>query len=114
MALMSANDLHHSPLGGLGTRVVHLLARKAGEWHEARRRRHSLAALQRLENWQLDDAGFTRGEVDWAMELPLYINAAHSLSEHAARRRADEVAALHPAATGLGKLRRLSRTRPQR
>lgn len=99
MALTSANHSTHHAVSDLKARVVHLIAGNLAAWREARRRRGSLATLQRLEDWQLDDTGFTRGEVEFALELPLTVNAARWISERAARRRADEEAAMHRKAT---------------
>ena len=99
MALTSANHFTHHAASDLKARVVHLIAGNLAAWREARRRRGSLATLQRLADWQLDDTGFTRGEVGFAMELPLNVNAARWIGERAARRRADEAAVMHRKAT---------------
>ncbi len=92
MTLISTHDVFH--VNGLKTRLLHAIAAKVGHWREAQNRRRSLAALSKLETWQLHDTGFTRAEIDWALELPLYVNAAHAVGLRAAQRRADETAAM--------------------
>ena len=56
MALTSANHFTHHAASDLKARVVHLIAGNLAAWREARRRRGSLATLQRLEDWQLGGA----------------------------------------------------------
>lgn len=92
MTLISAHDVLH--VNGLRTRVSQAIATTLGQWREAQTRRRSLEALAKLDDWQLYDTGFTRNEIDWALELPLYVNSAHAVSLRAAQRRADETAAM--------------------
>lgn len=64
------------------------------EMREERRRRRAVAALARLEPWQLEDVGITPTDLDRAMELPLYVSAGHALGLIASERRAREWADL--------------------
>ena len=50
-------------------------------------RRWLLWRMQRLDDHMLDDIGVTREELEWAIGLPLRINAAIALQERAHRRR---------------------------
>lgn len=51
------------------------------------RRRRALYALADMDDAMLDDIGLTRGDVDWALNLPLTTNAALELQRHARNRR---------------------------
>ena len=63
-----------------------LIARLIHNW-KARRR---LAALADLEDETLEDIGFTRDEISWALSVPLTFNPAEELEESAFRRRLEE------------------------
>lgn len=56
-------------------------------------RRRALAALLRLNARQLEDVGLTHAEIDWGLDLPFYVDAAHAVSLRASERRAAEEAA---------------------
>ncbi|MGI9503925.1 MAG: hypothetical protein ACR2RE_12825 [Geminicoccaceae bacterium] len=51
------------------------------------RRRWRLYRMQRLDDHMLDDIGVTREELEWAISLPLRVNAALALHDRARRRR---------------------------
>ncbi len=50
-------------------------------------RRWRLYRMQSLDDHLLDDIGITREELEWAIRLPLHINAALALRDRAERRR---------------------------
>lgn len=51
------------------------------------RARRAVARLDELDEFLLRDIGVTREEVNWAVGLPLSVNAALELEERANRRR---------------------------
>ena len=51
------------------------------------RRRWRLHRMQHLDDHMLDDIGVTRDELEWAIRLPLRVNAALELHSCARRRR---------------------------
>lgn len=63
--------------------VVSLLNRLARNWKAKRR----IAALGNFDDYMLADIGVTRDEVEWAVGLPLTVNAAIALEERAFHRR---------------------------
>jgi uncharacterized protein YjiS (DUF1127 family) len=54
------------------------------------RARSRVARLAEFDDHMLRDIGVTRGEIEWAAGLPLSVNAAAALEEHAFRRRRQE------------------------
>ena len=63
--------------------IVYFLRRVTRNWKAKRR----IAALGNLDDYMLRDIGVTRDEVQWAVGLPLTVNAAIALEERAFRRR---------------------------
>ena len=63
--------------------AISLLRRLLRNW-KARRR---IAALGHFDDYLLKDIGVTRQEVQWAVGLPLTVNAAVALEERAFSRR---------------------------
>ena len=63
--------------------LVSFLRRVARNWKAKRR----IAALGNFDDYMLKDIGITRDEVQWAVGLPLTVNAAVALEERAFRRR---------------------------
>jgi uncharacterized protein YjiS (DUF1127 family) len=61
------------------------LSRLVRNW-KARRR---VAELENYDDFLLHDIGVTREEIRWAAGLPLTVNAAIALEDHAFRRRKD-------------------------
>ena len=62
-----------------------------GQWiyglAQSLQRRWRLYRMQSLDDHLLDDIGITREELEWAIRLPLHINAALALQDRAKRRR---------------------------
>jgi uncharacterized protein YjiS (DUF1127 family) len=54
------------------------------------RARRTIASLAEHDDALLRDIGVTRGEIDWAANLPLHVNAAHELEARSYRRRRGE------------------------
>lgn len=63
--------------------AVSLLRRLLRNWRTRRR----IAALGHFDDYLLKDIGVTRQEVQWAVGLPLTVNAAMALEERAFSRR---------------------------
>ena len=63
--------------------LVSFLRRMVRNWKAKRR----IAALGSFDDYMLKDIGITRDEVEWAVGLPLTVNAALALEERAFRRR---------------------------
>ncbi len=63
--------------------VVSFARRLVRNWKAKRR----IAALGNFDDYMLQDIGITRDEVQWAVGLPLTVNAAVALEERAFRRR---------------------------
>ncbi len=63
--------------------VVYFARRLLRNW-KARRR---IASLGNFDDYMLKDIGVTRDEVQWAVGLPLTVNAAVALEERAFSRR---------------------------
>lgn len=63
--------------------VVSFARRLARNWKAKRR----IVALGNFDDYILQDIGITRDEVQWAIGLPLTVNAAVALEERAFRRR---------------------------
>ena len=63
------------------------IADEACELARRVRRRWRLYRMQWLDDYMLDDIGVTREELEWAIRLPLRINAALALHDRARRRR---------------------------
>jgi uncharacterized protein YjiS (DUF1127 family) len=63
--------------------VVSFARRLVRNWKAKRR----IAALGNFDDYMLQDIGITRDEVQWAIGLPLTVNAAVALEERAFRRR---------------------------
>jgi uncharacterized protein YjiS (DUF1127 family) len=63
--------------------LVSFARRVARNWKAKRR----IAALGNFDDYMLQDIGITRDEVQWAVGLPLTVNAAIALEERAFRRR---------------------------
>jgi uncharacterized protein YjiS (DUF1127 family) len=61
------------------------LSRLVRNW-KARRR---VSELENYDDFLLHDIGVTREEIRWAAGLPLTVNAAIALEDHAFRRRKD-------------------------
>lgn len=57
------------------------------------RRRWRLYRMQWLDDQLLDDIGVTREELEWAIRLPLRVNAALALHDRARERRNSAAAA---------------------
>lgn len=57
------------------------------------RRRWRLYRMRWLDDQLLDDIGVTREELDWAIRLPLGVNAALALQDRAKKRRRAAAAA---------------------
>jgi uncharacterized protein YjiS (DUF1127 family) len=62
------------------------LSRLVRNW-KARKR---VAELENYDDFLLQDIGVTREEIRWAAGLPLTVNAALALEDHAFRRRKDQ------------------------
>jgi uncharacterized protein YjiS (DUF1127 family) len=63
--------------------VVSFARRLVRNWKAKRR----ILALGDFDDYMLADIGITRDEVQWAVGLPLTVNAAVALEERAFRRR---------------------------
>ncbi len=67
-----------------------------GAWRarraQLRQDRELFRQVAQLDDHRLSDMGVHRYEVDWAMTLPLEVNAARALQQRARRRRAEEAA----------------------
>jgi uncharacterized protein YjiS (DUF1127 family) len=63
--------------------IVSFLRRVKRNWKAKRR----IAALGSFDDYMLRDIGVTRDEIQWAVGLPLTVNAALALEERAFRRR---------------------------
>ena len=63
--------------------VVSFARRLLRNWKAKRR----IVALGNFDDYMLKDIGITRDEVQWAVGLPLTVNAAVALEERAIRRR---------------------------
>lgn len=68
-------------LGEFG--IVSFARRLVRNWKAKRR----ILALGDFDDYMLADIGITRDEVQWAVGLPLTVNAAVALEERAFRRR---------------------------
>ena len=66
---------------------VSAVVREVDELAQAVRRRWRLRRMQRLDDRMLDDIGVTREELEWAIGLPLRVNATLVLHARARRRR---------------------------
>lgn len=69
------------------TNRLSLLLQVAGSFARPLRRRWRLYRMQWLDDHMLDDIGITREELEWAIRLPLRVNAALALHDRARRRR---------------------------
>jgi len=68
-------------LGEFG--IISFARRLVRNWKAKRR----IVALGNFDDYMLQDIGITRDEVQWAVGLPLTVNAAIALEERAFRRR---------------------------
>lgn len=98
MTVMTTNDFERSgSLRNLSHRLLEGVRRGFGKAWRRTLQRRELAALRRLEPWQLEDIGLTKEDLDWGLDLPGDVDARRAVSERAARRRADETAKSHRA-----------------
>lgn len=76
-------------------RWVSVVVHEAYDLTHAVYRRWRLRRMQRLDDHMLDDVGVTREELEWAIRLPLRVNAALALHDRARRRRGAEAERKH-------------------
>lgn len=85
---MLTSDQTHNAAGRHGmSRWLTVLVREVCDLAHCAHRRLRLWRMQRLDDHMLDDVGITRDELEWAIRLPLRVNAALALHERARRRR---------------------------
>ena len=83
----------------LSENLVDELVERPGKWNLATLWEHWLARrsvrrLQAYEDHVLFDMGIDRHDIDWAVKLPLWRNAAQELDERGLRRRIHETHAI--------------------
>jgi len=92
-------------LAAFGT-VFGRLGEALATWRARRERRDAFANLLGYDDRMLADMGVIRGDVEWAMGLPLHVDAARALDD---RRVARQIAEERVRSRGRGDARRLDR-----